>query len=56
MQAHYNGEQLRKRLGRQSKLFNIDGVAALIVNGEERAVRDGGHESARGERCVCRHC
>ena len=56
VQAHYNWEQLRKRLGRRCKLFNLEGVAALIVNGEERAVRDGGHESARGERCVCRHC
>ena len=41
-QARYFGEQLKKRLGRQSKLFNVEGMAALNGKGEKKAVRVGG--------------
>ena len=41
-QARYYGEQLKKRLGRQAKLFNVEGQAALNGRGERKAVRVGG--------------
>ena len=41
-QARYYGEQLKKRLGRQAKLFNVEGHAALNGKGEKKAVRVGG--------------
>ena len=41
-QARYYGEQLKKRLGRQAKLFNVEGAAPLNAKGEKKAVRVGG--------------
>jgi len=38
-QARYYGDQLKMKRGRQSKLINVEGVPALNVQGEKKAVR-----------------
>ena len=38
-QARYFGEQLKKRLGRQSKLFNVEEMAALNGKGEKKCAK-----------------
>ena len=41
-QSRYYGEQLKQRLGRQAKLFNVEGLAPLNKRGEKKTVRVGG--------------